>query len=154
MLVGRNYEAAVQMIRAVPSRISLSPAARLIATVFLTGKWVTWLTGSESVGPQTVQIGVKCSDHWRILGANVRRGLSEYSGENSIDIAIVFFSNWFWNITNMANYQLLLIIVSRVINFSIFFGSDIQYFTNITWQKNYFNLTKHHWLSNSSRYKR
>lgn len=92
MLMGWNYEAAVQMIRAVPRRISLSPPAFDRHRVF-NGQMshvINWIRirGAASC-PNRCKMFRPLAD----TGANVRRGLSEYSGENPIDIAIVFFSN-------------------------------------------------------------
>lgn len=92
MLMGWNYEAAVQMIRAVPRRISLSPPAFDRHRVF-NGQMshvINWIR---------IRRAASCPNRCKMFrplvdtGANVRRGLSEYSGENPIDIAIVFFSN-------------------------------------------------------------
>lgn len=94
MLVGWNYEAAVQMIRAVPRRISLSHAFdRHRVFNGQMSHVINWIRirGAASC-PNRCKMFRPLAD----TGANVRRGLSEYSGENAIDI--VFFSNWFWNI--------------------------------------------------------
>lgn len=61
------------MIRALPRRISLSPPFDR-HRVF-NGQMSHVINWIRIVGPQAVQIGVKCSDRWPDTGANVRRGV-------------------------------------------------------------------------------